>query len=151
MNKNMKDSFRRLATKVSNAVGGAYVFFAAVFFVIAWAVTGPLFHYSNTWQLFINTGTTICTFLMVFLIQSTQNRDGKAMQLKLDELLRVTQAARDTFVDLEQLTDDELAELDAEFSSLHGRYADNPPATLHKIHHKISEVRQDRTKKHLHK
>ncbi len=122
----MKNIFRFISNKVSNAAGSAYTFVGAVIIVIVWATTGPLFNFSNTWQLMINTGTTIVTFLMVFLIQNTQNRDGKAMQLKLDELIRVTTHAREVFVGLEQLTDEELHELDKQFSDLHERAATSP-------------------------
>src|SRR5205085_12192195 len=85
------------------------------------ACTGPMFHFSDTLQLVINTGTTIITFLMVFLIQSTQNRDGKAIQLKLDELIRAQQAARNVFADLENATEEELREFEAEFKALRAR------------------------------
>lgn len=110
----MKASFRKVAARISTATGTASAFLLAVSVVAVWAITGPLFGFSDTWQLVINTGTTIVTFLMVFLIQNTQNRDSKAMQLKLDELIRSTQA-RDLFVDLEDLNDDELSELDRQF------------------------------------
>jgi low affinity Fe/Cu permease len=86
-----------------------------------WAITGPVFHFSDTWQLVINTGTTIVTFLMVFLIQNTQNRDAKAIHLKLDELLRVQKRARNSLVDLEDLSDEDLAKLQDEFKLLHAR------------------------------
>jgi low affinity Fe/Cu permease len=89
--------------------------------VAAWAVTGPLFHYSDTWQLVINTGTTIITFLMVFLIQNTQNRDAKAMHLKLDELIRAVGNARTSLVHLEDLSDEDLKTLEEEFRKLHQR------------------------------
>lgn len=93
-------------------------FLAGLCVVIAWAVTGPLFHYSDTWQLVINTGTTIVTFLMVFLIQNTQNRDARAMHLKLDELIRAGTKARDIMVGLESCSDAEIAEISAEFTKL---------------------------------
>ena len=109
-------------------------------------MTGPLFHFSNTWQLVINTGTTIVTFLMVFLIQNTQNRDGKAMQLKLDELIRASKGARDSFVDLEELTDAELAKLDEEFQRLHEQAESSLPG-LHHIHKKLAAVHSRRQTK----
>ena len=84
----LSDAFRRVALTVATAVGSHWAFGAAILVVLAWAVLGPVFHYSDTWQLIINTGTTIVTFLMVFLIQATQNRDSRALHLKLDELLR---------------------------------------------------------------
>lgn len=107
-----------MARDTSTAVGRPKSFFLAVAVIAAWAVTGPLFHFSDTWQLIINTGTTIVTFLMVFLIQNTQNRDSKAVHLKLDELLRATRAARNTLVDLENMSDAELEELQEEFRRL---------------------------------
>ena len=86
----MKNIFRAISNKVSGAAGSPYTFLLAFLVVVFWASSGPMFNFSNTWQLVINTGTTIITFLMVFLIQNTQNRDGKAVQLKLDELIRAT-------------------------------------------------------------
>ncbi len=121
----MKDRFRKVANMVSNIAGSAWVFCLAVIIVGIWAASGPVFNFSDTWQLVINTGTTIVTFLMVFLIQNTQNRDGKAIQIKLDELLRATKA-RDTFIDIEDLSDDELAELAAEFRKIQKADDDNP-------------------------
>ena len=90
----------------------------AILLVVAWALTGPFFNYSNGWQLTINTGTTIITFLMVFVIQHTQNRDAQVMQLKLDELIRAVSAARDELVDMEDLSDEELRRLKAQFEQL---------------------------------
>lgn len=113
----MKDIFRKIATRTSNVAGSAVTFLAALLLVFVWASTGPMFNFSDTWQLVINTGTTIITFLMVFLIQNTQNRDSRAMQLKLDELIRATRA-RDAFIDIESLSDDELAKLAEQFSRL---------------------------------
>jgi low affinity Fe/Cu permease len=111
-------TFTHMAKGTSTAVGRPKSFFIAVAVIVIWAITGPFFHFSDTWQLIINTGTTIVTFLMVFLIQNTQNRDSKALHLKLDELLRVNRAARNTLVDLENMSDDELQELQTEFSRL---------------------------------
>lgn len=127
----MKKVFRAVSAKVSAAAGSAFTFAGALLVVLVWATTGPLFGFSDTWQLVINTGTTIITFLMVFLIQNTQNRDSKAMQLKLDELIRAT-TARDAFVDLEDLSDEELAELDKEFRTLHEKEATGP--VMKKLH-----------------
>jgi low affinity Fe/Cu permease len=115
----MKDQFHKIALKVSNAVGSPASFFLAILVILGWAVSGPLFHYSDTWQLVINTSTTIVTFLMVFLIQNTQNRDARVLHLKLDELIRVTHAARNSMVDLENLSDAEIEKLEAEFRSMH--------------------------------
>ena len=94
------------------------MFIVAITVVIVWAATGPTFHFSDTWQLIINTGTTIVTFLMVFLIQNTQNRDGKAIQLKLDELIRALEGARNKLVDLENLSEEDLKKLQEEFERL---------------------------------
>ncbi|HTE57582.1 MAG TPA: low affinity iron permease family protein [Verrucomicrobiae bacterium] len=133
--------FRKIATRISIATGHAAAFTLAFLLVIGWAVTGPFFEFSNTWQLFINTGTTITTFLMVFLIQNTQNRDGKAMQLKLDELLLSTRG-RDAFVDLEDMTDEELDELDREFREIHSKQSTS--RTMKKLHSKIAEAHATR-------
>jgi low affinity Fe/Cu permease len=114
----MKDLFRRLACVTAEKVGSPWAFTLGVVIILIWAVTGPMFHYSDTWQLIINTGTTIVTFLMVFLIQSTQNRDAKAMHLKLDELIRAASQARNTLVDLEAAPDDVIDELKDEFQKL---------------------------------
>ncbi|MCA9334561.1 low affinity iron permease family protein [Candidatus Saccharibacteria bacterium] len=139
----MKNTFRIAANRISTWTGSAAVFLGAVGIVILWALTGPAFHYSDTWQLVINTGTTIITFLMVFLIQNTQNRDSKAVQLKLDELLRATKGARTTYVGLEDLSDNDLAELEKEFKLL----VQTPGAVraLNKLHAKIEAENVRRT------
>src|SRR5215216_2676458 len=103
-------AFSRSASAISNAAGKPAVFALAVLTIIVWAATGPIFQYSDTWQLIINTGTTIVTFLMVFLIQNTQNRDGAAIQVKLDELIR-TSAAQNLYIGIERLTEEELEEI----------------------------------------
>jgi low affinity Fe/Cu permease len=107
------EAFAKIASAVSRWTGRPLVFLACVVIVIVWAVTGPVFHYSDTWQLIINTGTTIVTFLMVFLIQNTQNRDNAALQAKLDELIRVTRA-KNEFIGIEHLSDKELEDILAE-------------------------------------
>ncbi|NBX98515.1 low affinity iron permease family protein [bacterium] len=141
----MKDLFHKIATKVSAVMGNPGAFLFALLVVIIWATTGPLFNFSDTWQLVINTSTTIITFLMVFLIQNTQNRDSKAMQLKLDELIRSSKYARDAFVGLETLSDDELSVLDKEFSKLHEAQAKSP--FIQKLHQNI-KVEHARRKGH---
>ena len=106
------DWFRRFAHSTAEAVGRSTAFVAAVSVILVWAITGPLFHFSDTWQLVINTGTTIVTFLMVFLIQNSQNRDSAAIQVKLDEIIRNSDV-RNSFVGIEHLTDEEIEELRA--------------------------------------
>ena len=118
----MSDLFRRFAAATSCALGSPLAFLLAIAFVVVWAATGPYFDYSNAWQLVINTSTTIATFLMVFLLQSTQNRDTKAINIKLDELLRAIEGARTGFVNLSDLSDEELDKLEAELLNL-GRRA----------------------------
>jgi low affinity Fe/Cu permease len=119
---NGRGLFRFCARWISNVTGSPAAFIVAVLSIIIWAATGPMFHYSDTWQLVINTATTIITFLMVFLIQNTQNRDTRAMQLKLDELLRAVKGARTSMVNLESLSDEELDQMQEQFERL-GRLA----------------------------
>src|ERR1017187_4051881 len=104
----MNEVFRKFAHAISNIVGSSWWFIIAVVVVVAWGIAGPVYHYSDTWQLVINTVTSVITFLMVFLIQNTQNRDAKAIQLKLNELLRAVKGARTGLVNLESLSDEEL-------------------------------------------
>ena len=115
----MQKLFRKFAQSTSQLVGSSWAFMLAAVVIIVWAVTGPMFHYSDTWQLVINTGTTIITFLMVFLIQNTQNRDAKAIHLKLDELIKGVSGARTRLVNLQELSDEELERLHKEFERLH--------------------------------
>jgi low affinity Fe/Cu permease len=110
--------FRKLAKRSSELAGSPWVFVTAVTIIVTWGITGPFFGFSDTWQLIINTGTTIVTFLMVFLIQNTQNRDSKAVQLKLDELINSIKQARNKFIDLEELSDKELDALQKQFKRL---------------------------------
>jgi len=114
----VRDAFRCFAQRSSSILGSAWSFCGAVLIIVVWLVTGPTFHFSDTWQLIINTATTVVTFLMVFLIQNTQNRDAKAMHLKLDELIRAVKGARNQLVDLENLSDDELKKLEKQFQRL---------------------------------
>jgi low affinity Fe/Cu permease len=111
----VSDAFRIFARRSSRVLGSAWAFAGAIVILIVWGLTGPMFRYSDTWQLIINTGTTIVTFLMVFLIQNTQNRDAKAIQLKLDELIRALKGARNQLVDLENLSDEDLTNLEKQF------------------------------------
>lgn len=100
-------------------VGSSWSFIAAVLVIIVWACAGPYYGYSDTWQLVINTGTTVLTFLMIFLVQNTQNRDGRAIQLKLDELIRTNKSSRNLLIDLEDLSDVEMEKLHQQFRELH--------------------------------
>ena len=111
----MNELFRKFSNVISNAVGSPWAFILALASVVIWASAGPHFHYSETWQLVINTSTTIITFLMVFLIQNSQNRDSKAIHLKLDEIIYSLKAARNDLIDLEDCTDDEIDKLKKEF------------------------------------
>jgi low affinity Fe/Cu permease len=111
LSERMSGSFSKMAHAMSNVAGSAPAFVAAVLTVVVWAALGPTYHYSDTWQLVINTGTTIVTFLMVFMIQNTQNRDAKALHLKLDELIRAQENARNSFINLEQGTDRQLEQV----------------------------------------
>lgn len=134
----MREAFRKFAAGTSRVVGSPWIFVLAVLLIAGWAVSGPLFGYSDSWQLVINTTTTIVTFLMVFLIQNTQNRDSEAIHLKLDELIRAVHTARTRLVDLEDLSDEQLEKLREEFKELrkmhrndaddaHMRADGNPP------------------------
>jgi low affinity Fe/Cu permease len=110
-----RDHFHRFAVRASLVLGTPAAFLLAVVTIVVWMASGPLFHYSDTWQLAINTGTTVVTFLMVFLIQNTQNRDARALHLKLDELIRATRRARNELIDLEALSESDLERLQKEF------------------------------------
>ena len=112
------DVFRHMAHRISVFLGTAGMFWGAVAIVVAWAAMGPMFDYSDTWQLVINTSTTIITFLMVFIIQNTQNRDNKALHLKLDELIKAVKGARNSMIDLDRLSDEQLSALEAEYKRL---------------------------------
>ena len=114
----VSNAFRVFAHRSSIMLGSAWAFAGAVLVILVWILTGPTFHFSDTWQLIINTATTVVTFLMVFLIQNTQNRATKAVQLKLDELIRAVRSARNELLDLEDLSDDELRKLQEQFQRL---------------------------------
>ena len=125
----MHSHFHRFAERTSRAFGTPLAFVLALLAVVVWAAVGPAFHFDDSWQLTINTGTTIVTFLMVFLIQNTQNRDARANQLKLDELLRAIEAARTSMVNVDELTEEQLTALEAEFRRL-GRTVNTNPRDL---------------------
>jgi len=135
----VSDAFRVFARRSSAILGSPWAFAGAIFIIAVWALTGPTFHFSDTWQLIINTGTTIVTFLMVFLIQNTQNRDAKAMQLKLDEIIRALKKARNELVDVEDLSDQELAKLEGQFKEL--RQKAEQDGTQQSRHARPTEVR----------
>ncbi|MDQ3159135.1 MAG: low affinity iron permease family protein [bacterium] len=138
----MKETFRKISQKISIIAGSAWVFILALVVVATWAFSGSYFDYSNTWQLVINTGTTIVTFLMVFLIQNTQNRDSKSLHLKLDELLRSSKGARESFMDLDNLSDDEIRLLDEEFKDVLEKKGDSTQIT--RIRAKLAEEKARR-------
>src|SRR6188472_1197221 len=128
----VSDAFRVFARRSSIVLGSAWAFASAILIIVIWALTGPMFQYSNTWQLIINTGTTIVTFLMVFLIQNTQNRDAKAAHLKLDEVIRALKGARNELIDLEKLADKDLTSLEKQFERVRKkaeRNGNNPGGT----------------------
>lgn len=114
----MNQIFRKLAQWTSHVAGTPWVFMAAVILILVWAVTGPLFGFSTTWQLVVNTGTTIITFLMVFLIQNTQNRDAHAVHLKLDEIIRSIDSARNQLIDIEDTSDEVIETFSKEFDEI---------------------------------
>jgi low affinity Fe/Cu permease len=125
------DAFRVFARRSSSALGSAWAFVGAVLVILVWILTGPMFHFSDTWQLVINTATTIVTFLMVFMIQNTQNRDAKAVHLKLDELIRALTNARNELVDLENLSDEELTKLEKQFKRMRERAENDGSPSRH--------------------
>ena len=139
----VRDSFRHFARKSSEVLGTAWAFIIALVIIGIWGLTGPVFHFSDTWQLIINTGTTIVTFLMVFLIQNTQNRDAKAMHLKLDDLIRAVEGARNRLVDLEKLSDEELKQLEEQFTRLRKTAAQRAPAVEELAEEIEEEIEED--------
>ena len=116
------DAFHHISQNITNRLGSPMALAIAVLIILIWIFTGPFFHFSDTWQLVINTTTTIVTFLMVFAIQNTQNRDAKAMQLKLNELINASRGARTEFVDIEDLSDTELDVLQGQFKDIHEKF-----------------------------
>lgn len=119
----MREKFRHIAESAAYAAGSYWAFLLALVVVVVWGLTGPYFNYSDTWQLVINTGTTVVTFLMVFLIQNTQNRETRIVGLKLDELLRGVEGARTGMVSLDHMSDKELEEVQREFARMRDKYA----------------------------
>ena len=124
--------FSRFASRTAQFVGHPYMFLLAVAVIIIWGITGPYFHYSDTWQLIINTGTAIITFLVVFLIQNTQNRDAKALHLKLDELIRSHYPANNDLIDIEKLSDEELDELEKRYEDIRKKCEERRNSEHHK-------------------
>lgn len=133
----MKELFRRIAERAAHAVGSYWAFLIALLTVVVWALTGPYFGYSDTWQLFINTGTTVITFLMVFLIQNTQNRESRIVALKLDELLRGVEGARTGLVELDHMSDEDLERVHQEFSQMREKYAPLIDDDLAHVHREL--------------
>lgn len=140
----MKDIFRRFSETAAHAVGSYWAFLGALATVALWGMSGPYFGYSDTWQLFINTGTTIVTFLMVFLIQNTQNRESRIMTLKLDELLRSVEGARTGMVELDNMSDEDLEQVCKEFERLRERYA---PLVDDDLAHVASELSRRKSRR----
>jgi low affinity Fe/Cu permease len=124
----MDEIFRKCASAVSRWAGSSWAFILALLVLCIWAVSGPIFHYSDTWQLVINTGTTIVTFLMVFLIQNTQNREARAINLKLDEIIRSIQEARNGLIDVENASDEQLEEMEHQFKEISEEIQEEQPA-----------------------
>ncbi len=116
------DWFGQFSSSCSSYVGSRWAFVGAVLVIVVWALLGPFYHYSDTWQLIINTGTTIVTFLMVFLIQNTQNRDARAINLKLNELIHSISTAQNQMIDIENLSDDELSALTDRYERIRSEY-----------------------------
>jgi low affinity Fe/Cu permease len=135
-------AFTRFAKLAARATGKPGAFITAALIIVLWAFTGPIFGYSDTWQLVINTSTTIVTFLMVFLIQNTQNRDTEAMQIKLDELIRAVESAQNTMLDLEELDDEELDSIRAEYEVL----AQKAREELRRTKSKIRQAKANQTR-----
>ncbi len=142
----MKGSLRKISTSISVMAGSAWAFMLAVLGILAWAVSGPFFHFSNTWLITVATITDVIIFLMIFSLQSSQNRDSKAIQLKLNELIIADKQASNEFIGLESLTDEELSELDEEFKEMLGKMNARP--ALHKLHSKIKEAKSNRSSVH---
>lgn len=143
--KSWKTRFGHFAAMIARLAGSPIVFALAVASVVIWAACGPFFDYSEGWQLIINTSTTICTFLMVFVIQNSQNRDSLAVQIKLDEIIRAVRGAENTLIDLEDLSQEELEELRLKFAGI-GAAARNSPAKIARRRERRSAVITPRAK-----
>ena len=135
----LNESFRKFSIAASSALGSPWLFVLNVLLIGMWALSGPYFHYSDTWQLLVNTATTVFTYLAVFLIQNTQNRDAKAVHLKLDELISSVAGARNRLVDLEELSDEELSNLQNEFQRLRKRAMTNKDDNVRAIAGEIDD------------
>jgi low affinity Fe/Cu permease len=140
----MRDRFNRAADTITRTVGSPFTLAAAGLVIVVWAVTGPLFRFSDTWQLAVNTGTTIVTFLMVFVIQNSQNRDSKALHLKLDEVIRALDAARNDFVTVEQASEEEMKAREDEMAAVAEQVAHE---TGHPDPHEFAERARSATQK----
>ena len=136
----LNENFRKLSVAASTALGSPWLFVANVFLILVWLAAGPFAHFSDTWQLIVNTATTVFTYLAVFLIQNTQNRDSKAVHLKLDELISSVHGARNRLVDLEDLSDEELSKLQQEFKRLKKHAMENSGDNHRAIEGEVEEV-----------
>ncbi len=139
-------SFRRFSRWCATALGSPAAFVANCLLILLWLVCGPIFHYSDTWQLVVNTATTVFTYLAVFVIQNTQNRDAQAVHLKLDELISSVTGARNRLVDLEDLTDEELQALQTQFKTLQKRATENPEDAYRAVKGDLDEQNADNPK-----
>ena len=140
MRMKLNEGFRKFSVMAATALGSSWLFVLNVFLILLWLAAGPIYHYSDTWQLLVNTATTVFTYLAVFLIQNTQNRDAKAVHLKLDELISSVAGARNRLVDLEDLSDEELAELQGQFQRLHKRARESKEDDSRAIHGDVDEA-----------
>ncbi len=147
--RSMKERFRKTSAEIALWTGSPAVFAGSVILTLVWLLTGPMFHYSDTWQLVINTGTTVITFLMVFLIQNSQNRDSKAVQLKLDELIRSTKGARMRYMGLEDLSDEELSDVEEEIRAI--TLSPSAKHALVKLHARITDEKDRRVEEKKHR
>jgi len=135
----LNQGFRKFSIAAAEALGSPWLFVANVFLILLWLASGPVFQFSDTWQLIVNTATTVITYLAVFLIQNTQNRDAKAVHLKLDELISTVGGARNRLVDLQNLSDDELQDLQKQFQRLQQRAKQNPTEAVKAVNGEPNE------------